>query len=422
MKRVALFSVRAFVASAIVSMLLLCCSSDSSGDAETCAKTIETNARDNDKDIDTSFESPDVEWCRSRPTWRPGKDEKAGEGIESVREKCQRVLGYEPDLQVLTFENYPQLSSTYNVSKGIEKYNNGERENYEEEEDEETYYQHPVLERPLLKELQTCVDEILPQRLMDRVKKPSLTEMHRRGDGLVVMAIVENALNEHEADAVQALAECNRRYAPMTFETRDFSNSGGGNDVTYLAGFLQMVVPGVAYSVLKTAKTVWEAAGWSKDERTFPPVDAEHNPDGTWTSKYSSKWCPDPIQECGIRTTEHLSYDRWKGLGFHDDTGSDYTVLVALSDPSDYEGGNFSICMQGDEDCTEKVSVRPKKLSAVVFLSEFSHGVEEIKSEGRRTFASELWRYGDVSAFEMRPTPEDYVLGYDDYEGEEAYG
>ena len=157
MKSVTLFSIRNFLVAAIVSTLLLCCSSDSSGDAETCANTIENNVDDKDKDIDPSFESPDVDWCRSRPTWRPGIDEKAEEGTEMIREKCQRILGYEPDLEVLTFEDYLQLSSTYNVSEGIEKYNNGERENNYDEEDDETYYQLPVLERPLLKELQTCV-------------------------------------------------------------------------------------------------------------------------------------------------------------------------------------------------------------------------------------------------------------------------
>lgn len=425
MKRVTLFSRRGILTAIIVStLLILCCSSDSSDDAETCANTIDNNGNVNSEDSDPNFESPDVEWCRQRPTWRPGKLENLEpqvEGTETIREKCQRVLGYEPDLQVLTLENYPQLSSTYNVSKGIEKHHKGEREDYETEEEDETYYKLPVLERPLLKEIQTCVDEMIPQRTMDRVKKPSVTHMYRRSNGLVVMAIVENALNEHEADAVLALAECNRRYAPATFEHREFSNSEGGNDVTYLAGFLQMVAPGVAYSVLKTAKTVWEAAGWSEDERTLTPVDAEHHPDGSWTSKYSSEWRPDPIKDCGIRTTEHLSYDEWKSLGFHEDAGSDYTVLVALSDPSDYEGGAFSICpeydntqdvyINGDTNCADKVSVRPKKLSAVVFLSEFSHGVEEIKSKGRRTFANELWRYGDVSAFEMRPTPEEFVLG-----------
>merc|ERR1719401_3225577 len=72
--------------------------------------------------------------------------------------------------------------------------------------------------------------------------------------------------------------------------------------------------------------------------------------------------------------------------------------------------------MQGDRDsmggknCPGKISVKPNKYAAIVFVSEVNHGVEPILSEGRVMFANELWRYGHVPATMMRPGPADFVL------------
>jgi len=288
------------------------------------------------------------------------------------------------------------------------------------------------------------------------MNKPKISKLHRRRDGLAVMAVVENALVEEEAEAVLALAHCLKKALPASFERRrfEFTEEGGGNDVTYLAGFLQLMAPGVAHRIQATAKLVWEAAGWKDDDDdAFEPVDvpyrddddeeldSDKSPPPPIESAYSTRWWPDPVSECGIRTTEHLSYDRWGGLGYHEDSGSDYTVLLALSDPRDYEGGAFNLCPEYDNDglaqeedegvkggpnCKDKISVKPNRLSAIVFLSEFSHGVEDIKTPGRVTFANELWRYGDVPCMSQRPTPSQFVLGYDeddeddyDYDGDE---
>ena len=114
------------------------------------------------------------------------------------------------------------------------------------------------------------------------MKKPFLSKLHRRSNGLPVMAIVEDALAENEAEAVLALATCLQKEIPDTFEKRIFEythegSEGGGNDVTYMAGFLQLLLPGVAHSIQQTAKLVWLEAGWSEESRVFEPIDAEYD-------------------------------------------------------------------------------------------------------------------------------------------------
>ena len=90
--------------------------------------------------------------------------------------------------------------------------------------------------------------------------------------------------------------------------------------------------------------------------------------------------------------------------------GSDYTVLVALADPNDYDGGNFTLFPDGVETPTTKISIKPKRLSAIVFLSEFTHGVESC-TPGRKMLTNELWRYDDTPVFVNRPTPASHVFG-----------
>ena len=90
--------------------------------------------------------------------------------------------------------------------------------------------------------------------------------------------------------------------------------------------------------------------------------------------------------------------------------GSDYTVLVALADPNDYDGGEFTLFPDGVETPTTKISIKPKRLSAIVFLSEFTHGVESC-TPGRKMLTNELWRYDDTPVFVNRPTPASHVFG-----------
>ena len=382
-----------------------------SPDQEDFGHTMNNHGDKNSNSDGIAYETPTVEWCRRRPTWRDAHQDIP---YQIIREACQKVLGYESNLEEMVKQPHPLLQADKEMA---------------------------VLERPIFQKLAKCMEDAtksIPTTTPSKMKQPSLAKLYRRRDGLPIMAIVQDALSEEEAEAVPALARCLPEFFKESFRHRDFSytKEGGGNDVTFLTGFLQILAPGVAHSVQTAAKLVWEEAQWGLDDRPLPPIDAHYSQDESFRSNYSSKWWPDPVSECGIRTTEHLSYDRWQGLGFHEDGGSDYTVLVALSDPSDYQGGAFSLCPeylnnpehheldasnhQGRAGCPDMISVKPNKRSAIVFLSEFSHGVESIESPGRVMFANELWRYGDVPATQYRPEAHEFVMG--DYSQTTASG
>lgn len=131
-------------------------------------------------------------------------------------------------------------------------------------------------------------------------------------------------------------------------------------------------------------------------------------------SAYFDITYPPPAQ-CGLRTTEYLSYRRYKNLSEHDDAGSLYTVLFALSDPKDYEGGEYYIRENLGSDKVHYI--KPQQCSAIVFLSESWHGVTDILSGHREMFTNELWLYEDppwpISRPEME-TMELFIQRYED--------
>lgn len=381
---------------------------------------------------ENKYERHEIDWCRRRPTWRRGKNNKINTNDENdVRERCQRVLRYRPDFEQLVAGNHPYLSSSFDFDVGVDE----QAIDKEEDEAKGKEDELPVMERPLIRKLIHCMDNTLtsseePPLTPDSnnnnnntvlMPRPIITRLYKReADRLPVMAVVEHALSEEEAQSVIRLTGCLRRHVPDLFEERKFENTakGSGNDVTFLAGFLQLLTPGVAIQIKNVAHLVWKEAKWGDDEMEYEPIDTRIDDKNIYKpSRFSNHWWPDPFADCGIRTTEHLSYDRWGGLGYHQDSGSDYTVLVSLSDPNDYEGGDFTLFPEHNNenyDPQRKISFKPNRLSAIVFLSEFSHGVEDIHTPGRVTMANELWRYGDVPTMVMRPRHEFVIEGDDD--------
>jgi hypothetical protein len=201
---------------------------------------------------------------------------------------------------------------------------------------------------------------------------------------------IENAITPQEAFAVQSLGRCTRKVLPLDlpfYHKRAFGlahqidNEGdhlqSGNVCTYLSGLLQMFAPGVAAQLPKIAVAAWEVADWG----------GEH-----------FGHMPDP-RKTGIRTTEHLYYETTSQLGVHIDGGSNYTVVISLSDPREYEGGQFRLL-------SDNVMFKPNKFTAIVFRSEIMHGVEPITSGKRETFATELWPLVDTPAGLAKPSPE----------------
>merc|ERR1712176_734700 len=105
-----------------------------------------------------SYESPDVEWCRRRPTWRNinyDDNEDPNNDDNDVWETCSKLLHYFPNRNALIKGNHPFLSSTWNntytfdpdlIDDEIDKQQRDEFESL------------PVMERPIIRQLVRCMD------------------------------------------------------------------------------------------------------------------------------------------------------------------------------------------------------------------------------------------------------------------------
>ena len=285
--------------------------------------------------------------CREHPDW-PG----------SLHIKCSEATGFHPRT------NFPYWL------------------------DEVDYWNN---EYPYLYKIRGCLTGHLAERWASihkenthdwdtEIPPPSIAWSQKDVNGDSIVFELANALSEYEARSIQVLAQCVRDIAEENFYHRTFV-SGGGNDVTYLNFVLQKFLPGVASQLSTIIHMVHNATG---------------------TLKHPPRFFPHP-STLGIRTSEHLSYREFPdGLGTHLDSGSVFTILVFLSDPGDYEGGEFFVSFK--ELGFETLS-RPLRLSAMVFLSELArHGVKPIPRGVRETFATEFWIYPDVPSRHRRPS------------------
>ena len=216
---------------------------------------------------------------------------------------------------------------------------------------------------------------------------------------------LKHALTETEVKHLEVLQKCVQKLDPERHEYRPFEKSVGGNTVTFLSTLLQMFLPGIASQIYNLAYLAKEEANW-------PEPGFEENGEEDPLTAYDPRAAG--FDAMGLRTSEYLSYEGDGQLGEHVDSGSMYTVLVALSDPEDYGGGEFEIYWDKGEDPNEKQSFKPEKLSALVFLSEEVHGVTHIVGGNRKTFANELWMFPDPTYRMLRPHPREFLEEYVD--------
>ena len=208
------------------------------------------------------------------------------------------------------------------------------------------------------------------------------TCMHSNKHGNIVAVQLSSAITERQATTTQTLASHIRNSQNLhdsQFVHRSFGDGKGGNDCTYLAPIIQAWSPEISQQIVHIAQQAYDAANWQ--EMGYPPPTS-----------------------LGIRTSEHLSYQGWKSLEGHKDVGSMYTCMIALKDPSDYEGGEFFV----HKSIFDATDIQPDRLSAVVFLSDTIHGVRPITSGIRETFVTELWENDDSPLSLNRPTEEQW--------------
>lgn len=226
-------------------------------------------------------------------------------------------------------------------------------------------------------------------RNMHRHATPTIVDTLNDNYNRTVLVEIKNAISPQQVRSVRQLATCTRQYfSKERFRHRGFEG-GGGNDCTFLNTLLQIFLLGVYENMIRITELAYDTAGWGSQLRLRPP------------------------RSCGVRTSEFLNYDKFKGLGGHDDGGSIYTTIFALSNSQLYEGGEFYIgpppsiaqC-ENDENDSWYDSLhyyKPRQYSALVFLSRTYHGVTDITSGTREMFTNELWMYDDAPWFKERP-------------------
>jgi len=219
---------------------------------------------------------------------------------------------------------------------------------------------------------------------------PSVSSVYKHfEEGTLVM--VENVLTEQEAFAVEFLASCIHEILPMEmpfFEERPFGDEeevaqgngvydvSGGNYCTFIAGFVQMYLPGVASSIYRAVETAYDVVKWEDKGYTHPT-------------------------DLGLRTSEFLEYKKTGHLGRHVDGGSIFTISIMMSEADEYEGGYFHLD-------TEQALFKLPRLSGIVFISEDMHGITPILSGERKVFVTELWEEEDVPIGEARPDADQF--------------
>jgi hypothetical protein len=283
--------------------------------------------------------------CRENPTW-PGP----------LHERCSMATGWSPSLNFPSWvDEQSYWEDTFEFTVEFTQCVNQHMDSWSRREERD---QNPMEE-----------EAILPPAIVGSYKD-------KHGDSILLQ--VNHALSEAEAYGVQALSACVQEILPDHTDYRAFP-SGGGNDVVYMASLLQKFVPGVASQLSSLVHLAHGAMGVLNN----PPL-----------------FFPDP-STLGIRTTEHLSYQQFQdGLGVHADSGSVFTLLLALTDPGEFEGGYFFLDL---EDGGE-VLFKPPRLSALIFLSDAFHGVKPIPRGHRETFATEFWIYPDALSHHTRPS------------------
>eukprot|EP00550_Attheya_septentrionalis_P008116 CAMPEP_0198294904 /NCGR_PEP_ID=MMETSP1449-20131203/24709_1 /TAXON_ID=420275 /ORGANISM="Attheya septentrionalis, Strain CCMP2084" /LENGTH=371 /DNA_ID=CAMNT_0043995001 /DNA_START=310 /DNA_END=1423 /DNA_ORIENTATION=+ len=234
----------------------------------------------------------------------------------------------------------------------------------------------------------------------DASSRPSpttVTTIHRNKAGTAIAVEVASAITLNHVASIRALSNGIQEVVSTCsspdnngsssrlcqhFEHRSFGDGQGGNDCTYLAPFIQALCPHVMMTVKDIATLAWKAASWDVDEHTHHP---------------------DPMS-LGIRTSEYLSYEGWPSLEAHKDVGSIYTIMIAIKDPQEYDGGEFFI----QNSMLDSTNVKLEKLSAIVFKSDTIHGVRTITSGHRESFVTELWLNNDSPIGVCRPTEDQW--------------
>jgi len=292
--------------------------------------------------------------------------------VESFSRRCNILLIF---LIALTLF-FVTLSDSRVESEDDDQYEDDDYDDYSitDEEDE-------VQNQKILKEVHHCFINNARNRSVSELVTGPKTFSYKYNNPFVIFD--SPVLDDVDIHHVMTLSECVKLNAKNHVEDRrDFSDHGygGGNNVTYIGGFFQKVLPKLLIRLKNVFAEAAEYAGWRPYARHL-----------------------------GIRCIETLEYIESGELIYHEDIQSIYTVSILLSDPTDFTGGEFMIHVgkRKENDNSTAVMVKlDQKGKGIFFNSLAYHGIEKIKSGRRVVLVIELWEYTDGD-YELRPGPED---------------
>jgi hypothetical protein len=202
---------------------------------------------------------------------------------------------------------------------------------------------------------------------------------------------IDLVIDDIDIQNVNALTNCVKQLVPIRTENRRFNSDqgfdSGGNNVTHISSFVQKIIPEFFEHVLDAASFAIESAGWY----------------------------PHP-KHLGVRCIEMLEYVTGGELKYHTDTDSVYTMIMMISDSSEYTGGNIlmerttTAKQVGGKNVPGRKAVTTTKLTkggALLLDSESNHAVDRISSGTRRVVVFEFWPYQNAAHNHMRPSPRD---------------
>lgn len=189
-------------------------------------------------------------------------------------------------------------------------------------------------------------------------------------------------LNEAEVWQLECLEKCVRK-VPNHFQDRRFGDgkpgSYGGNNVTYMGGALQEILPELEARFRFAANLALRENKLGRDL--------------------------DVADSLGFRCIEFLKYEEGGSLNYHQDTDSYFTMIIALSESDEFLGGQFKIKTEEGQ----LLLARPERKNGILFKSELNHGVESIDFGVRRVLVFELWPFRDSTFDQLRPHKNVYV-------------
>jgi len=225
---------------------------------------------------------------------------------------------------------------------------------------------------PTINEVSRCYQYQLSKFTRDKRKIKSKF-VHNVNEPVILL---QDAIDSDDITNIKILSDCIRTISPKHFEDRAFDSNGygGGNNVTFLHGYFQHILPELFNHIMNNiVAPAAETAGW----RPYPG-------------------------HLGIRCIEKLDYYTGGELLLHTDTESVYTLVLLLVDHNDFTGGSFYI--KNKKNDNKIIKFNPEYGGGIMFDSESDHGVDRINTGERTVLAIEMWPWVDSTIYDYRPS------------------